>query len=741
MSIRILEAEPHNIFQQVACDLPYDKLPLNREVIGRILKIRIQKIVELDKTESQVRITDIIKQVADETIAVWDRASIPTKRKDKVLVQINKLWGEMDFVRKGGGSHTWKETAGGQLRTKLDSLCDIASAVKQPEHPEDVSFLEDQRSARRMTIGPIDPATTERWRRRMARQARRAAIEPARRANSARSSAPPNSSPAVLGPRSAARAAARGIRSVTLDGMVKNGSDGPIHAAAAASVTAATGLCPITAAAGSASETSPSASAGPSTAGSSAFIASFTGPDVARQSTASATISTTREDPDFFPPPPRGNRKPDLSSLAEAVDEAGTSSRKGAALLSTQQGSVVTRSKLRTAINRTREGKLRAIAERTAACTAVFSDGRNDKTLIQPQTGSPRLITVTAHNVSVNMHPGDVFVGHFAAEGRHTGEHVAQQLVAFLHERGVNVEQVTTVGGDGTNQVIGSKGGWMARMEARLGRPLTRVVCLCHHLELPFRKLFCHLDGQTTGPGTFEGPIGRELSGPVHELPVADFTAIQCSDWIELPVAVERELSSDLKLLYRCAKSVSEGDASSVRGLAHGKVHHARWYTAQSRLLRLYMATDAPTPQLAALAQYVVCVYVPMVVQVKHRWDVVHAARHITEELRRQRAHVSSDLLRVVQRSVTDNALMAHPESILLGMLSDPSSEVRAEAVGLLTRAREALDTGTIRRYAVARHEVNVNADSYLELHTGMEMIRCDKYSYIDTFYLSCEYV
>ena len=78
MSIRILEAEPHNIFQQVACDLPYDKLPLNREVIGRILKIRIQKMVELDKTESQVRITDIIKQLVDETITVWDRASIPS---------------------------------------------------------------------------------------------------------------------------------------------------------------------------------------------------------------------------------------------------------------------------------------------------------------------------------------------------------------------------------------------------------------------------------------------------------------------------------------------------------------------------------------------------------------------------------------------------------------------------------------------------------------------------------------
>ena len=40
----------------------------------------------------------------------------------------------MDFARKGGRSHSWKETAGGQLRAKLDSLCDIASGDREPEH-------------------------------------------------------------------------------------------------------------------------------------------------------------------------------------------------------------------------------------------------------------------------------------------------------------------------------------------------------------------------------------------------------------------------------------------------------------------------------------------------------------------------------------------------------------------------------------------------------------------------------
>ena len=34
------------------------------------------------------------------------------------------------------------------------------------------------------------------------------------------------------------------------------------------------------------------------------------------------------------------------------------------------------------------------------------------------------------HNVSANMHPGDVCVGHFTCEGHHTGEATAEQLCA-----------------------------------------------------------------------------------------------------------------------------------------------------------------------------------------------------------------------------------------------------------------------------------------------------------------------
>ena len=54
--------------------------------------------------------------------------------------------------------------------------------------------------------------------------------------------------------------------------------------------------------------------------------------------------------------------------------------------------------------------------------------------------GSKRPMSCTVYNLSLNMHPRNVGVGHFACEGRHTGVAIAKQLCAFfLHERGIYV--------------------------------------------------------------------------------------------------------------------------------------------------------------------------------------------------------------------------------------------------------------------------------------------------------------
>ena len=46
---------------------------------------------------------------------------------------------------------------------------------------------------------------------------------------------------------------------------------------------------------------------------------------------------------------------------------------------------------------------------------------------------------------------------------------------------------------------------------------------------------------------------------------------------------VEASLSSDMRLLYRCAKAVVNGDATNESRLSHGKLCMARWHMLPSK--------------------------------------------------------------------------------------------------------------------------------------------------------------
>ena len=69
------------------------------------------------------------------------------------------------------------------------------------------------------------------------------------------------------------------------------------------------------------------------------------------------------------------------------------------------------------------------------------------------------------------------------------------------------------IGCDGTNVNTGAHRGVIRLLEQRLGRPLQWFVCLLHANELPLRHLLIKLDGVTSGPKLFSGPIGSLLSG------------------------------------------------------------------------------------------------------------------------------------------------------------------------------------------------------------------------------------
>ena len=431
---------------------------------------------------------------------------------------------------------------------------------------------------------------------------------------------------------------------------------------------------------------------------------------------AADDFDTSHNDPDFVLGywHERSPADSSLSAVSEALDACDVGSRKASQLLSeysvTKGGDSVSRSRIQRALEKTRQEKLSGVGNSATGCSAIFCDGRNDRS----RTGRTGQISETVHNITVNMHPGDIFIGHFTCSGRHTGEAIAEQLKTFLTERGVHISAVSTIGGDGTNAVVGHRGGLMTHFERLLGRPLTRVVCLNHQAELPYRAVFRNLDGETTGPASFSGPIGKQLAGAVHQLPVAKFPPLSGAELPVLPSDVVSGLSKDLQLLVECAAGVASGDVAAVVHRQHGQLNMARWYTAQSRLLRVYMSQQCPSAELTTLATYVVCVYVPTVIAIRYRSDLVEAPKHFFDQLKRQRSHLTGEVLATAHRNMCRNSHMAHPEAVVLAMLGDERREVRCRAVQLVLEARRRRKPRTPRAYKCP--DINTGATDYMNL-------------------------
>ena len=96
------------------------------------------------------------------------------------------------------------------------------------------------------------------------------------------------------------------------------------------------------------------------------------------------------------------------------------------------------------------------------------------------------------------------------------------------------------VGCDAPVVNTGSKNGVIAQLELKRKRPLQRFICQLHANELPLRHLFQHIDGQTSGPSAFSGPLGK-LIVQCENLPVIQYEVINCN----LPEVEFCDLSTD----------------------------------------------------------------------------------------------------------------------------------------------------------------------------------------------------
>ena len=102
--------------------------------------------------------------------------------------------------------------------------------------------------------------------------------------------------------------------------------------------------------------------------------------------------------------------------------------------------------------------------------------------------------------------PQSIFLGHVVPYSGH-GMSIAVALYRFLKSRGWE-KDIVVVGCDGTNTNVGSAQGCIPYLEKLLGHPVEWNVCLLHGNELPFRALSALYDGKTSGPHSFQGPLG-----------------------------------------------------------------------------------------------------------------------------------------------------------------------------------------------------------------------------------------
>lgn len=185
---------------------------------------------------------------------------------------------------------------------------------------------------------------------------------------------------------------------------------------------------------------------------------------------------------------------------------------------------VIDRSKLRRAREQSRKG---FIHNSTETLKAIYFDGRKDKTLvIENIEGTPHRRTILEEHISLVQEPGSIFLGHTVPLSG-SALSICQSIVNFLESYKYNLEELVVVGCDGTVVNTGRKNGAISQLELKLGRPLQRFICQLHANELPLRHLFQKLDGQTTGPKGFAGTIGNQIQ-QCENMPVVNYNIINC---------------------------------------------------------------------------------------------------------------------------------------------------------------------------------------------------------------------
>ena len=410
-------------------------------------------------------------------------------------------------------------------------------------------------------------------------------------------------------------------------------------------------------------------------------------------------------------------------TVARECDRYGVSNAAGAAIAtaaltdygiitSDNYSAVIDRSKLRRQREKLRtsltQGAVQSLARKGPTC--LYFDGRKDSTLC-PASINTKCTTVEEH-VTLIEEPHSLFIGHVTPKNSSSAS-ICGAIIDHFSENNISMENFTAVGADGTNVNTGCNGGVIRLLELHVGRPLQWFICMYHCNELPLRHLMMKLDGTTASPAQFNGTIGKALQD-CHKLPInTQFQSRRNHLPQQLHDASTIDISKDQKYLFDICKGIELGIVSdSLARKEPGPVVHSRWLTTANRILRLYVSDKQPSAELVLLTDYVLQVYAPVWFSIKLEPECFKGVKHLWLMAKLSR-FLPDDVREVVDRSIERNCFFAHPENLLLTMLTDERKEIR-ELAARRVKAARLVRPKDVRKFVLPT--VNVTADNYDEL-------------------------
>lgn len=221
--------------------------------------------------------------------------------------------------------------------------------------------------------------------------------------------------------------------------------------------------------------------------------------------------------------------------------------------------------------------------------------------------------------------------------------------------------------------------------------------------------MFEFLDGETSGPQGYKGPIRRSLSD-YHNLLVVNFEPIQ-SNVDDIIPSIQRDLSTDQNYLYDICKVVSTGECpTGFEDKNPGKLSHARWVTNANRILRLYIAPNSPSDTLQELSKFVVKVYAPGWFTIKRNSKIKDWAVNLCKIINFC-SYMKDEYQKVIYTCLQKNGYFAHSENLLLSMITDSRKNIHELAIRRIISARkkESAIAANIRKFKIPEIEFSAN--------------------------------